>query len=392
VKILASEATAQRITRRAFMAGASVAAVGAGSYLLSACGNGSTSAGTAGGPTPAASGPIEGQLNFYNWAEYDDPKLFKQFTAKYGPTTQIDVFNSNEDAIAKLAASGGKSGYDLLCPTGVYIPSMAQQQLLEPLDLSRIPNFENLDPQYRAQAWDPTNQYSVCKDWGSTGFVYDRNIIKRDLTTWADFVDAMQNEAAGQTSVLGTPGNLCSLYFWTQTPPGDWTTTDTTELQKCEDFILKEVAPYVKSYDSYPGIAITQGKYALSMVWNGDIRQGLIGTNDPSRYQWVLGAPVTELWMDNWCIVANAPHPNAAYAWINFIMDPAISYIDLQFHGYNTGIKGIEDKAKADKIPYLDLIFFSAAQVATFRAGAVNDGLQKQIDIFQKAKAVSANS
>ncbi len=82
-------------------------------------------------------------------------------------------------------------------------------------------------------------------------------------------------------------------------------------------------------------------------MWNGDARQGFNSFKDPSRYAWGLGAPVTELWMDNWTIVKGAPHPEAAYAFINFILDPANSLQDMQFHGYNTGIKGVKEAAAA---------------------------------------------
>ena len=97
---------------------------------------------------------------------------------------------------------------------------------------------------------------------------------------------------------------------------------ETADLDACEDYIVNTLAPHIKAYDSYPGIALTEGKYALSHAWNGDARQGLLSTDDPDRYVWGLGAPVTELWMDNWCIVKGAQDPNAAHAWINFICDP----------------------------------------------------------------------
>jgi spermidine/putrescine transport system substrate-binding protein len=391
IRILASPEATKRLSRRAFMAGMSVTAVG-GSVLLSACGNssGGGSSATAAGGGMTATGAPESELLVYNWAAYDDPKLWKQFTADMGPKVTVDIFDSNEQAIAKLNTAGaGQSGYDLVVPTGVYIPLMAQQGLLEELNLDLIPNFKNIADVYKSQAWDPSNKYSVTKDWGSTGWIYDNTVIKRPIKTWADFVDVMQNEAKNNTSILDTPANLCSLYFWTQNPVGDWTTTDQAELAKCQDYVLKQVAPNVKAYDSYPGINLTQGKYALSMVWNGDARQGLISTKTPDRYTWGLGSPATELWMDNWCIVKNPPHPNAAYAWINYILDPKNSYIDMQYHGYNTGIPSIETQAKKDKVPYLDMVFFNNSQVQTMQAGSI-DNIDQLNNIYTAAKAVSA--
>lgn len=351
--------------------------------LLAACGQDQPG----GNGTPSAGGEIEDRLNFFHWAAYDDPEVFKDFEKEFGATTKIDIYASNEEAIAKLEAASGTTGYDIVVPTGVYIPQMVALDLLEELDLSQIPNFENIDEIYRNQPWDEGNKHSVCKDWGSTGWIYDKTKVSSTIETWNDFLAVAQGEASGQTSVLDTPGNLTGIYFWANDIP--WTTTDEAELSACEDYIVNELAPHIKAYDSYPGISLTQGKFALSHVWNGDARQGLLETDEPDRYVWGLGAPVTELWMDNWCIVKGAQNPNAAHAWINFISDPLVSLKDLAYHGYNTGIVGVQEEAEAAGLEFLDMVFFSDEQVATMDAGAVNEAQARIVDIWNKAKAAS---
>ena len=385
VRVLASRATAERITRRHFLAGSAVAVFSSG-VLLAACGEDTPEPGGGGG-TPSAGGEIEDRLNFFHWAEYDDPEVFKDFENEFGATTKIDVYASNEEAIAKLTAASGTTGYDLVIPTGVYIPQMVELDLLEEINLDLIPNFENVDEIYRDQPWDPGNKHSVCKDWGSTGWIYDKTQVSSEINTWNDFLAVAEGEASGQTSVLDTPGNLTGIWFWANGI--DWTTTETADLDACEDYIVNELAPHIKAYDSYPGIALTEGKYALSHAWNGDARQGLLSTDEPDRYVWGLGAPVTELWMDNWCIVKDAQNPNAAHAWINFICDPEVSLKDLAYHGYNTGIVGVQEEAEAAGLEFLDMVFFSDEDVATMDAGAVNEAQQRLVDIWNKAKAAS---
>ncbi|HEX5936488.1 MAG TPA: spermidine/putrescine ABC transporter substrate-binding protein [Actinomycetota bacterium] len=385
VKVLASRATAQRITRRHFLAGSTVAMFSS-SVLLAACGDDTEPSGGGGGGG-AGTGEVEDQLNFFHWAEYDDPEVFKDFEQEFGATTKIDIYASNEEAIAKLEASAGTSGYDIVVPTGVYIPQMVALDLLEEVNLDAIPNFENIDEIYRDQPWDPGNKYSVCKDWGSTGWIYDKTQVTSEINTWNDFLAVAEGEASGKTSVLDTPGNLTGIWFWANGI--DWTTTDPAHLDACEDYIVNTLAPHVKAYDSYPGIALTEGKYALSHAWNGDARQGLLSTDDPDRYQWGLGAPVTELWMDTWCIVKGAQNVNAAHAWINFICDPEVSLKDLAYHGYNTGITGVQEEAEAAGLEFLDLIFFDDAQVETMDAGAVNEAQGRLVEIWNKAKAAS---
>ena len=391
LKILASASAAQRISRRAFMSGSVVVALAGGSYLLSACSKSSdTTGGTstgAGGSTGTASPVLEDQLNFFHWAQYDDPKLFKRFTEELGPVTSIDTYNSNEQAIAKLTAAAGSSGYDIVVPTGVYIPLMVENDLLEELDLSKIPNFSNLDAAYTNQPWDPENKHSVCKDWGTTGWIVDKSQISRPINTWSDFIDVAMNEASGNVSLLDAPNELAGLYFWANGI--DWTTEDTADLDAYEAFMVDQLAPHVKTFESYPGYQFAEGNWALSHVWNGDARQGFNSFEDPSRYAWGLGAPVTELWMDNWTMVKGATHPEAAYAFMNFILDPANSLQDMQFHGYNTGIKGLEEAATAADTTFPDMIFFTDDQVATFQAGAVNSAFDREVEIYNKAKAAA---
>jgi spermidine/putrescine transport system substrate-binding protein len=384
VKVLASRATAERITRRHFLAGSAVAMFSS-SVLLAACGEDTPA--PSGGGSPSAGGEVEDRLNFFHWAEYDDPEVFKDFEKEFGVTTKIDIYASNEEAIAKLTAASGTTGYDLVIPTGVFIPQMVELDLLQEINLDLIPNFENVDEIYRDQPWDPGNKHSVPKDWGSTGWIYAKTKVSATIETWNDFIAVTQGEASGQTSVLDTPGNLAGIYFWANGI--NWATTDPAELDACEEFTVNELAPHIKAYDSYPGIALTEGKYALSHAWNGDARQGLLSTDEPDRYVWGLGAPVTELWMDNWCIVKDAPDPNAAHAWINFICDPKVSLKDLAYHGYNTGIVGVQEEAEAAGLEFLDMVFFSDEDVATMDPGAVNEAQQRLVDIYNKAKAAS---
>jgi len=385
IRILAPPASAHRLgidlTRRRLlgMGAGGLAALVVGPGLLAACG-GDDSGGSAGGTSGGGGGGGgKGTLNLFTWAEYHSQELLD----KFGNVT-VTVFNSNEEAIAKLQASGGTSGFDLIIPTGVYIPQMAADGLIDTLDTSKLANFGNIDPIYLGQAWDPDNSYSVPKDWGSTGWIYDNTVITEPLQTWSDFLAAAEGPASGQTSLLDTAPNVTGLYFWANGI--DWTTTDPKELDACEDYIVNTLASHVKAFDSYPGINLTSGNYVLSNIWNGDARQGLLAVDDPDKYTWALGAPTTELWMDNYVIVKDGPNPDSAYAFIDFMLDPANSVVDLEFHGYNTALKDIESLLPAD-LQFKDLIFFSPEQVKTMDAGALNEAQDRLVDIYNKAKA-----
>ncbi|HET8778948.1 MAG TPA: spermidine/putrescine ABC transporter substrate-binding protein, partial [Agromyces sp.] len=248
VRILASESAAKvirsELSRRRFL---SFAAAAGATGLLAAC---SPGGGTSNAPQ-ATGGELEGELSMYSWGDYDSPEVLSAFTEEFGPTLTLDSFASNEELIAKLVAAKGTSGYDIVVPTGVFIPQMIENGLLEELNLDLIPNLEYMDPAFLGRAWDPDNAYSICKAWGTTGFVYDKTKITRELTSWADFLDAAQNEASGQTSVLDDPGDVTGIYFWANGI--DWNTTDEADLAAAEEYLVNTLAPNIAAFDSYPG-------------------------------------------------------------------------------------------------------------------------------------------
>ncbi|MFT4215212.1 MAG: spermidine/putrescine ABC transporter substrate-binding protein [Microbacterium sp.] len=385
IRILASTQAVpvirRELTRRGFI-GVGLAAGGAA--LLAACSpGGSTSSAPA-----ATGGALEDSLSIYTWGDYDAPEVLEQFTSEQGPTIQLSSFSSNEEMISKLTSAKGTSGFDIVVPTGIYIPQMITNGLLQKLNLDLIPNLANLDTEFAGRAWDPNNEYSICKAWGTTGFVYDTTVITRELTTWADFLDAAQNEASGKTSVLDDAAEITGMYFWANGIP--WTTTDTADLDAAEEFLVGTLAPHIEAFDSYPGGgAIQQASHALLQAWNGDARLALMESTEPDRWKWVLGAPTTELWMDNWAIPVGAPHPEAAHAFINFTLDPDISLQELDYIGYHTGVADIEQAASDAGLELLEMVFFTPEQIATMEEGEVNDALARTVDIYNKVKAAA---
>lgn len=392
VRLLVPPSVAQRlVTRRRFlgMGAAGMAAVGFG---LSGCGDdeeqptavggGSTTTGGSGATEPAE---LEDALSIYTWAEYQSEDNVATFQDDNGVTISLDIYDSNEAAIAKLELQGGSSGYDIVVPTGSFIPQMVEKGLLQPLDKSKIPNFENLDPAFLDQPWDPGNEYSAVKDWGSTGYVYDTSVITEELTDWADFFRAAAMDGvSGKVSVLAAPGDITGMVFWREGI--DWNTTDPEHLDMAEQVILDELVPHIRAFESYPVEGLLGGTFVLSQMWNGDARSVVI--EDPEKFRWVLGAPKTELWIDNWCIVADAPHPEAAHAWINFMLDPEVSAVEIDWHGYPTAVQGVEDFLPED-LEAPELIFFTDEEKERLVAGEVNEAQDRIVEIFNAAQAAA---
>jgi spermidine/putrescine transport system substrate-binding protein len=324
----------------------------------------------------------------YSWGDYDAPDVLKAYTSKLGPTIKMSSFGSNEEMIAKLVAAKGTSGYDIVVPTGVFIPQMVENKLLEKFNRDLIPNIKYMDSAFLGRQWDPDNEYSICKAWGTTGFVYDKTVVKRELKTWNDFLDAAQNEASGKTSMLDDPAELTGVYFWANGI--DWNTTDKKQLDAAEDFLVNKLAKHVSAFNSYPGSdAIPQSTQALIHVWNGDARQGMMTSKEPDKWQWVLGAPNTELWMDNWAIAAGAPHPEAAHAFINYVLTPENALKEVDYIGYHTGAKDIQAAAEKAEMEKLDMVFFTPDQLTTMHTGQVTEAQARIVEIYNKMKAAA---
>lgn len=385
LRILAPEsstpAIVRELSRRRFLG---IAAIAGSAAALAAC-----APGGGGAPKPQATGgTLEDSLSVYTWGDYDSPDVVSSFQSELGPKVTLDSYSSNEELIAKLIAAKGTSGYDIVVPTGVFIPQMIENGLLTPFNKDLLPNLSNMDPAYLGRAWDPGNEYSVCKAWGTTGFVYDKNVITRELTTWADFFDAAQNEASGKTSMSDDPAGIIGSYFWANDM--DWNTEDPDELEAARQFLVTDIAPHIAAFDSYPGTnAIPQGTQVLMQAWNGDARLGLLESSEPERWQWVLPGPVTELWMDNWAIAAGAPHPEAAHAFINYSMSPESLALNLDYIGYNVGGKDMEAGATEAGLELTELIFFTPEQLETMREQELNDSQQTRVEIYNEMKAAA---
>ena len=416
IKILAPASFREKLSRRSlFQVGGAAAGL---AVIASACGDDSTSSSDTSGSsgstassdtTAAAAAPgtqasgdwsrvinkSSGTLSMYTWGDYNDPEIVGALAdSDLGVSMKVDYYASNEDLITKLSTAGDSSGFDIVVPTGPFIPQMIEKGLLEKFDKSLLPNIVNVDPLYLARDWDPGNEYSVCKDWGSTGWMYDTSQISKDIATWQDFMDACINEASGNCSMLDSAPNVLGMYFWANGI--NWTTEKTEDYDAAEKYLVDELASHIKAFDSYPSTALAEGSYALSMIWNGDARQAFVRIKDaggnPADWKWVLGAPATELWMDNYCIPVGAPNIEAAHSWINWLLIPEISIQDLNYHGYHSGMKNMPQLI-SELLPDLvngDMIFFTDDQVQNMQTGAVNSAQDRITAVYDKIKAKAA--
>lgn len=376
VRVLASETVAPRISRRALLGGFALAGVSA---ALAGCGRSDEFAAGA-----ATDGTRESQLNVYSWGDYDDPANIAAFQ-KRGVTVQLDSFASNEEMIAKLGAARGTSGYDVVVPTGNYVPMMAENGLLQKLDHSLIPNLTNVEEIYRTQAWDTGSTYAVCKNWGTTGFVYDKTKLKKKLTSWKDFLAAAQGEASGSTAMLEDSWEVTSSYFLANGINPN--TDDRADLDACETFLVDKIAPHVRAFTSNGSQNIVQNDFALLQVWNGDCRTGMSESDDPDRWKFVFPDEGANLWMDTWAIAAGCQHPDSAHAFIDFMLTPKVGIKEVDWNGYPTGLVGQVDLAEQMELDMIDLIFPKQQILDRLVAAEITESQERLVKILGRMQA-----
>ncbi|HEX9032126.1 MAG TPA: spermidine/putrescine ABC transporter substrate-binding protein [Streptosporangiaceae bacterium] len=294
-----------------------------------------------GGASPSASDPLAGRklenhLEIYNWSQYDDPSTFTKFAklpaeAKVGMTTHETFYSSNDELLAKLHAGG--TGYDIIVPSQNAVAELIQENSLMALDKALLPNLKNLDPSFLKPSYDPTGDYHVIKDFGITMFFYNNKVITEKPQTMLDFYHLLPKYVnKGRTNLLDGAEEVVPLALMALgLDPNTDSASDFATVKKFLLSIRKGVTTIDSSAYINDSIA---GKIILSQGWNGDIRRIVQGRKKQGDITAIIPTAASEIWADNWCIPATAPHPVAAHAWINWLLTPSTAVTEMNYHNY----------------------------------------------------------
>ncbi len=301
------------LTRRRFLQSSAAAVAG---VSLANCRQNIT------GPQ-AGSGGEGSTLHIYTWANYTDDALAAAFTERTGIRMVIDIFDSNEIMLTKMQAGGG-SAYSIIYPSDYVVSEMVAEGMLMELDSAQLQGLDNLKSQWQNPAYDPNNAHSVPFCWGTTGLLYNRDATPGSPTDWSFLWD---NKEAISKRITMLDDMRETLGVALKTLGYSYNTNDPAQIEAAFSK-LQELQPHIAAFKT-TGFEneILTGDLSVSMAYSSD---AIVLMEESDRLDYIIPASGTSLWTDTMAIPSTAPNVDAAYQWINFLLEPEIAKIAVE--------------------------------------------------------------
>jgi putrescine transport system substrate-binding protein len=294
----------------------------------------------------AAQSNRERVVNVYNWSDYIAPTVVEDFNKESGIKVRYDTFDSNDTLETKLLA--GKSGYDVVVPTGYFLERQIKAGVVQKLDKARLPNLANLWPEIsqRLAKYDPGNEYAVNYMWGTTGIGYNarkaREVLGPNGTidswdivfkpeTLAKFKDCGVHLLDASDDILAAALHYLGL---------DPNSGNEADLQKAADLVMK-IRPYVRKFHSSEYLnALASGEICLVVGYSGDIKQSqkrAVEAKNGVEIAYAIPKEGAQLWFDNLAIPRDAKNVAEANEFINYLQRPEVAAKNTNFISYANG-------------------------------------------------------
>jgi putrescine transport system substrate-binding protein len=281
---------------------------------------------------PGEAAPEEKLVSVLNWSDYIGDTTNADFEARTGIKVVYDVFDSNEVLETKLLA--GRSGYDVVVPTGPFLERQIKAGVFRPLDRSKLPNLVNMDPEImqRVAAHDPGNQHGIPYLWGTVGIGYNPELVERALGTdtidsWSAILEPANAAKLAKCglAMLDAPSDIASTVAIYKGL--DANTEKPEDLEVIENALMA-VRPYIRYFHSSSYINdLASGEICVALGWSGDMLQARdrgAAAAKPVTVRYAIPKEGAINYFDMLAIPADAPHPDNAHAYLNYLMDPEV--------------------------------------------------------------------
>jgi len=272
-------------------------------------------------------------VNVFNWSDYIDPKVIEDFTRETGVKVVYDTYDSNEILEARLLA--GASGYDVVVPSATFFARELKADVLRPLDFSKLPNAKSLWPEINAKLarYDKAERHGVDYMWYTTGIAFNVAKVKarlggKTITSWGDVFrpESLKKLADCGVYMLDAPEDMFAITFkFMKLDPNS---------KNPEDFrraalLLSGLRRYVKKFHSSEYInGLANGDICVALSWSGDAFQAKARAHEANNgvdIDFAIPQEGTLISMDVLAIPADAPHPDEAHLFINYMLRPDVA-------------------------------------------------------------------
>ena len=281
------------------------------------------SCGQSGGGEAAADGSKE--INIFMWSDYISDETIANFESEYGVKVNLSYMNDNADSITKLTAGAG-SEYDLIMTCDAYMESLIQGGYLEELDLSQIPNSENINKAY----WSEENQgYCVPYLMNYIYVVYDTERCPIEITSYNDLISP---EMKGQIGSVDGARNLFPIALIAL--GYDPNSTDENEIAEAYEWLTK----YNENVVAYGSTEtnIVNGTISCMLTYDGNAAEAMAQMGEDNTLVVAPGfTDAVQLGFDLYVIPKGAAHMDLAYKFLDYICDPEVMANNLVENPYS---------------------------------------------------------
>lgn len=274
---------------------------------------------------------IDGDLLIFNWAEYMDPAIKKDFAEKHGIEVREVNFDNLEAMVAKLRSG---ASYDLIFPSTEYVLRLRNEQLIRPFDRAKLKNADTLTPFYDNPWYDPNSEFSVPYAYYTTGIAWNTGKVKTMTESWRDMSNP---EALGRIFMLDDfqegigQANLLNGFYLN--------TAKADQLEVSKETLLEQKEG-LRGFSTNTIQNLVSGAAAITQAWNGDVVNARNQVDDPSIFAYQTCKEGVPVGSDLMCIPVSSKSPGTAMMFMDWVLRPDNAYRNVMWNGYPMPVAG----------------------------------------------------